>query len=77
MPEVLLSGNHAATERWRRDQALERTLERRPDLLLQADLTPQDSAALLELGVSPEQLESWNAPPPPKPRRKKSAVKPT
>ncbi len=77
VPEVLLSGNHAATERWRRDQALERTLERRPDLLLQADLTPQDSAALLELGVSAEQLESWNAPPPPKPRRKKSAVKPT
>lgn len=33
VPEVLRSGNHAAIDRWRRDQALERTLERRPDLL--------------------------------------------
>jgi tRNA (guanine37-N1)-methyltransferase len=33
VPEVLRSGNHAAIERWRRDQALERTALRRPDLL--------------------------------------------
>ena len=33
VPEVLLSGNHAGIERWRREQALERTKERRPDLL--------------------------------------------
>ena len=33
VPEVLRSGNHAAINRWRRDQALERTLRRRPDLL--------------------------------------------
>jgi tRNA (guanine37-N1)-methyltransferase len=33
VPEVLRSGNHARIERWRRDQALERTVERRPDLL--------------------------------------------
>lgn len=33
VPEVLRSGNHAAIERWRRDQALERTLRRRPELL--------------------------------------------
>jgi tRNA (guanine37-N1)-methyltransferase len=33
VPDVLLSGNHAAIERWRREQALERTRERRPDLL--------------------------------------------
>jgi len=33
VPEVLLSGNHAAIERWRRKQALGRTATRRPDLL--------------------------------------------
>ena len=33
VPDVLLSGDHAAIERWRRDQALERTDARRPDLL--------------------------------------------
>jgi tRNA (guanine37-N1)-methyltransferase len=33
VPDVLRSGNHARIERWRRDQALERTLRRRPDLL--------------------------------------------
>ena len=33
VPEVLLSGDHAAIERWRREQALRRTRERRPDLL--------------------------------------------
>jgi tRNA (guanine37-N1)-methyltransferase len=33
VPEVLLSGNHAEIETWRREQALERTRDRRPDLL--------------------------------------------
>jgi tRNA (guanine37-N1)-methyltransferase len=33
VPEVLLSGDHGAVERWRREQALERTRSRRPDLL--------------------------------------------
>jgi tRNA (guanine37-N1)-methyltransferase len=33
VPEVLRSGNHAAIARWRRDRALERTAQRRPDLL--------------------------------------------
>jgi tRNA (guanine37-N1)-methyltransferase len=33
VPEILLSGNHAAIERWRQQQALKRTSERRPDLL--------------------------------------------
>ena len=33
IPDILLSGNHAAIERWRREQALERTRQRRPDLL--------------------------------------------
>lgn len=33
VPDVLLSGNHAEIERWRREEALRRTRERRPDLL--------------------------------------------
>ncbi len=33
VPDVLLSGNHAEIEKWRREQALLRTKERRPDLL--------------------------------------------
>lgn len=48
-PEVLLSGNHAAVVRWRREQALRRTVERRPDLLAQAELMPQDREFLAQL----------------------------
>jgi len=33
VPDVLLSGNHAEIEAWRREQARQRTSERRPDLL--------------------------------------------
>jgi tRNA (guanine37-N1)-methyltransferase len=33
VPEVLLSGNHAAIAAWRKEQALQRTRENRPDLL--------------------------------------------
>jgi len=33
VPEILLSGDHGAVERWRREQSLERTRQRRPDLL--------------------------------------------
>lgn len=63
VPEVLLSGNHALIERWRRDEALARTLARRPDLLSSARLTPQDSETLLRLGVPEERLAAWGAPP--------------
>lgn len=48
-PEVLRSGNHAAIARWRREQALRRTLERRPELLERADLTPLDREFLAQL----------------------------
>lgn len=37
VPEVLLSGNHAAIDRWRREMALEETKRKRPDLLEKAD----------------------------------------
>lgn len=42
VPPILLSGNHAAIARWRREQALLRTLRRRPDLLERANLSEKD-----------------------------------
>jgi tRNA (guanine37-N1)-methyltransferase len=42
VPEVLLSGDHAAIVRWRRREALRQTLRKRPDLLGSADLTAED-----------------------------------
>jgi tRNA (guanine37-N1)-methyltransferase len=50
VPPVLLSGHHAAIDRWRRREALRRTIERRPDLIVeQAALDPEDRALLKEL----------------------------
>ena len=49
VPEVLLSGNHAQIERWRREQALRRTWLRRPDLLNRAELTDTDRVFLRQL----------------------------
>ncbi|HHS97304.1 MAG TPA: tRNA (guanosine(37)-N1)-methyltransferase TrmD [Chloroflexi bacterium] len=49
VPEVLRSGDHAAIARWRREQALRRTWERRPDLLEKAHLTPEDREFLARL----------------------------
>lgn len=46
VPPVLLSGHHGEVERWRRREALRRTLERRPDLLEAADLSDDDRAEL-------------------------------
>jgi len=48
VPDVLLSGNHAAIARWRRDMALRRTAANRPDLLTALDLDPRDRQALTE-----------------------------
>ncbi|MVN86196.1 tRNA (guanosine(37)-N1)-methyltransferase TrmD [Deinococcus sp. HMF7620] len=76
VPEVLRGGHHAAVAAWRREQALTRTLARRPDLLTAAPLTPQDSAVLLGLGVTPEQLTAWGAPPPPVPKRQRRPKRP-
>ena len=49
VPEVLLSGDHAAIAEWRQRQALLTTVEKRPDLLERVALTPQDRAILREL----------------------------
>ncbi len=42
VPEILLSGHHANVEKWRRQQSVIRTAQRRPDLLLKADLTEKE-----------------------------------
>ena len=49
VPPILMSGHHANVEKWRREQSLIRTLERRPDLLENANLTQQDKKFLAKL----------------------------
>ncbi|MFD1774343.1 tRNA (guanosine(37)-N1)-methyltransferase TrmD [Paenibacillus rhizophilus] len=49
VPDMLLSGHHANIEAWRKEQSLKRTLERRPDLLEQVELTPKDLKLLERL----------------------------
>ena len=44
VPEVLLSGDHAKVDAWRRRNAIERTVRLRPDLLAEAELTPEERA---------------------------------
>ena len=46
VPDVLTSGDHARIDRWRREQALLRTYQRRPDLLERADLSEEDQEYL-------------------------------
>jgi tRNA (guanine37-N1)-methyltransferase len=48
VPDVLLSGNHAAIARWRRKQALGRTYERRPELIDETKLSREDRQLLEE-----------------------------
>lgn len=42
VPAILLSGDHAKVDAWRREQSILRTMERRPDLLDKAELTPKE-----------------------------------
>ena len=49
VPDVLVSGNHAEIRRWRKREALKRTLERRPDLLAAASLDDEEVDMLREL----------------------------
>lgn len=54
VPPVLLSGHHGEVAAWRRRERLRRTLERRPDLLTTAALSPADREYLRSLGWAPE-----------------------
>jgi len=49
VPDVLLSGHHEQVRRWRRKEALRRTLKRRPELLNSASLTEEDRKLLAEI----------------------------
>jgi len=49
VPQVLFSGDHGKISRWRRRKALEKTLERRPDLLKDIELAPEDRRLLEEI----------------------------
>ncbi len=49
VPEILLSGHHANVEKWRREQSIIRTFERRPDLLEGACLTEKEKGFLAGL----------------------------
>lgn len=52
VPDVLRSGDHARVQRWRSAKALERTIERRPDLIeVRGGLTPTDKALLDEFSI--------------------------
>ena len=52
VPQVLLEGDHAKIARWRRQQALARTVQQRPDLLAQAGLSKEDREFIKSLASS-------------------------
>ena len=52
VPDVLISGHHAQIAHWRHRESLRRTWERRPDLLEQVDLSPDDGQFLAELAAA-------------------------
>jgi tRNA (guanine37-N1)-methyltransferase len=58
VPEVLSSGNHEQIRRWRREQALRKTLRNRPDLLEGAALSAEDRSYLRSLEVHAEGAQS-------------------
>ena len=49
VPDILLSGHHGNIDKWRREKSIERTLERRPDMLKNAELTKKDREYLAKL----------------------------
>lgn len=49
VPEVLLSGHHANIARWRRKEALRRTMKNRPDLMEKLTLSPEDKKLIREI----------------------------
>jgi tRNA (guanine37-N1)-methyltransferase len=57
VPEVLTGGDHAAVRRWRHREAIRRTLERRPDLLVDRRWTPLERTLLDEIRAEADQSE--------------------
>lgn len=60
VPAVLLSGHHANIDKWRREQSLLRTFERRPDLLENADLTVKEQQFIKTLSMQTEHETEGN-----------------
>lgn len=56
VPDILLSGHHANVAVWRRQEALRRTLERRPEMLENIELSKEDMAWINKLKVEKQQL---------------------
>ena len=54
VPEVLLSGDHARIDKWRREQVILRTLQRRPELLENANLSSEEKQLVGRLSTSPQ-----------------------
>jgi len=63
VPEVLLSGNHAQIARWRREQAVRRTLQRRPDLIDKARLGREEKQMVKQLSALNKAKSSSNKEP--------------
>jgi tRNA (guanine37-N1)-methyltransferase len=63
VPEILVSGDHARLARWRREQSLLRTRQRRPDLLATASLSESDRKFLRELEEQELIQDDDDAPP--------------
>ena len=54
VPEVLINGNHQEIRRWRREQALKKTLRNRPDLMDGIELNEKDAKILLGITAKQE-----------------------
>ena len=63
VPEVLLSGKHAAIRRWRKEQALRATRIRRPELLVNAEMDEEERAILKEIDAEAEMAEARRSSP--------------
>jgi tRNA (guanine37-N1)-methyltransferase len=61
VPEVLLSGNHADIRRWRKREAVRRTMERRPEMLMWARLDDEERELLQELQLERERKAGADA----------------
>ena len=57
VPAILTSGDHAAVRRWRHREAIRRTLERRPDLLIERSWTPFERVLLDELRAEADEQD--------------------
>ena len=60
VPGVLLSGNHSEISRWRKKQAIKTTLEKRPDLLENYELSKKDRELLDEIKEDSNELDRCN-----------------